>query len=212
MARLMAQMGPEAKHDPSLLHPLFARLPPLYPDTPDAPTPPPSYKPAEPAPHEEPNPYTPIPLSRVFALADKLMVKFPYDGKKIRAYEVFGPGSMVRTYAKERGGDVKWTLADAEDAIDNDVMLPNGDEPDEEEFLTPPSRLIRCDRLGTAMAVGFLAVGIGAVLLSWRGRTDPQWVRFWSLVATSWSSKSREAFRSWSTVASYFTRTIREVL
>lgn len=32
---------PEAHDDPSLLHPLFARLPPLYPDTPDAPTPPP---------------------------------------------------------------------------------------------------------------------------------------------------------------------------
>jgi hypothetical protein len=150
----------------------------------------------------------------VFALADKLMAKYPYDGKKIRAYEVFGSGSTVRTYAKEKAVDAEWTLADAENAIDKDVILPDGDEPDEEESLVPAPRFApRCDRLGTAVAVGVVVVGVGAVLLGWRGsRADPQWIRFWGLVATSWSSRSRETVRSWAAVANYFTRTLREAL
>jgi len=222
MARLVAQLGSEAKQDPSLLHPLFARLPPLYPDTPDAPTPPEGYKLPELPPHAEPNPYTPIPLSTVFALSDKLMAQYPYDGSRIRAYEVLGSGSAVRTYEKEKSEE-EWTLSHAEGAIDNDVILPGGDEADDEESLIPaprfynPFRLgpgqIRYDRLGTAFAVGIVVVGIGAALFGWHGRhVDPQWARFWGLVATQWVSKSREAVRSWVTITSYFTRTLREIL
>lgn len=224
MARLVTKLGPEAQQDPSLLHPLFARLPPLYPDTPDAPDPPPGYQVLDVGlKNHEPNPYSPIALSTVFALSDKLIKKYPWDGDKIRAHEVLGPGSMVRTYDKEKSGE--WTLNDAEAAIDNDVILPGGDEADDEESLVPRSRflnpfrvglgqfIVGYGRLGTVLTIGIVVVGIGAVLFGWPGRSaDAQWARFWGLTVTQWSYKSREVVRSWSTVTSYLTRTLREVL
>jgi hypothetical protein len=212
MARLVKQLGPEAQRDPSLLHPLFARLPPLYCDTPDAPTPPTTAPPPT-SPHAEPNPYTPIALSTVFKLADKLFAKFPPDGPVTRAHEVLGQGSMVRTYSRERDED--WGLRDAEAAIDSDVILPGGDEADEDASLVPDCRLSprRLDHLSTAVAVGIVVVGIGAAVLGWQGRhADPQWARFWGMVATQAAAKSNSLINSWVAVNSYFTRTLREVL
>lgn len=222
MIRLATALGSEASHDPSLLHPLFARLPPLYPDTPDALMPPSDWKLPDVAPHSEPNPYSPIPLSTVFALADKLMVKYPWDGPQIRADEVLGSGSVVRTYEKERNEG--WTLQNAEDAIDNEVIRPGGDSIDKEESLLPVrwtpmgpfralSRGFGYDRLGI-FAVGIVVIGIGTALFGWqRGRhIDPNWARFWGIVASHWATKSHHAARSWASVSSYLSRTIRDVL
>lgn len=270
MLKLARDLGPEVTHDPSLLHPLFARLPPLYPDTPDSPSPPPDFTAGEPAPRDEPNPYTPINLSTVFALADGLLVKYPWDGQRIRGQEVFGPGSVVSTFDKEprarpRGDNKEpvtsekdewdekqgldedaWTLSDAEAAIDNDVILPGGDAMDDDEVLTvarwspltPLSAFVGrvglgltsggkggmglygFDRLGTAVAVGVVVLGIVAALFGWRRHTDPSWARFWGLVAGQWVVKSRAAVspgvegvaRGWNTVGRYIGRTLRDVL
>ncbi|RXK39023.1 hypothetical protein M231_03753 [Tremella mesenterica] len=104
LLRLVKSLGPEAQSDPSLLHPLFARLPPLYPDTPSHPTPSPTLHPlptssstlmSDP---DAVNPYEPIPLSELFALADKLMLQYPWDGEDIRGREIMGVGSIVSTY------------------------------------------------------------------------------------------------------------------
>jgi hypothetical protein len=139
-----------------------------------------------------------------------------------------------------------WTLSDAEAAIDNDVILPGGDAMDDDEVLTvarwspltPLSAFVGrvglgltsggkggmglygFDRLGTAVAVGVVVLGIGAALFGWRRHTDPSWARFWGLVAGQWVVKSRAAVspgvegvaRGWNTVGRYIGRTLRDVL
>lgn len=53
---------------------------------------------------EDANPFAPLVLSDVFALADGLMAKYPWDGPDVRGREVLGPGSCVRTFEWERRG------------------------------------------------------------------------------------------------------------
>ncbi|CAK9782930.1 hypothetical protein CC85DRAFT_308742 [Cutaneotrichosporon oleaginosum] len=193
MLKLAAALGPEARLDPSLLHPLFQRLPPLYADTPEEPRPPPDFHPPEHgAKYDEPNPYAPIALSGIFQLADKLQAKHPFDGSRIRAHEVLGPGSVVRTYARELGDSLNhnselddgemdekaalkgWTLADAEACIDKDVVLPGGSELDDDDETVPwPDRLgelARSQRVVTALTLGVLFLGVGAALYRSSGR------------------------------------------
>lgn len=215
MLDLAKDLGEEAREDPTLLHPLFARLPPLYADIPGTDhkplslqsqqaNPGQSHAPATGRPrtgwkHEndpEVNPYDPIPLSSVFLLADQLMLRHPWDGAEIRGREIMGPGSVLSTYERElhqcRGrGDVdvagggrreeriKVMLDEAEDLVDVQVTVPgvadSEDEQEEEEgelsssisrirkFKRP--RIARpTNKLGTAIAVGVLLVGIGIAL------------------------------------------------
>lgn len=186
MLKLAAALGPEVHHDPSLLHPLFQRLPPLYADTPDAPHPPPDFHAAEQrSKFDEPNPYAPIALSGIFQLADKLQAKHPFDGPRVRAYEVLGPGSVVQTYLREQEPELdeksgldekapaKWTLADAEACISKDVVLPGGDELDDDEPVPWPDRLgelARSQRVVTALTLGVLLIGVGAAVFRSTGR------------------------------------------
>lgn len=201
MLQLVAQMGPEVRQDPSLLHPLFQRLPPLYPDTPAQPNPPAGYTPHDSGPHDEPNPYRPLPLSAIFQLADRLQAKHPWDGPQIRGHQVMGPGSVVHTFGNEmRDDDEKgvWTLADAESAIDKDVVLPGGEEMDDDEDLAPARfslpglglRLFANNRLGAAFWVGCVVIGVGAVLYGWQGRSGG-WARWWSTVVGQWTHRTR---------------------
>lgn len=224
MLKLVVGLGAEARLDPSLLHPLFQRLPPLYADTPDAPTPPPDFKPPESNIRDEPNPYTPIPLSGIFQLADRLQAKHPWDGPKVRGHEVMGPGSVVRTFAREvqevdpedeKAALKEWTLADAEAAIDQDVVLPGGDElddePDEPEYkLFSPHRLgLRASgHMITALAVGVVVLGVGAALFGWQGR-NAKWARWWGSVAGQWAAK-RDLGRPW--IRAYLPQALRDVL
>lgn len=185
MLKLVAGLGAEARLDPSLLHPLFQRLPPLYADTPDAPKPPPGFEPPETNNmHDEPNPYAPIALSGIFQLADRLQAKHPWDGPKVRGREVMGPGSVVQTFARETAAadpdpeDEKavlkeWSLAEAEAAIDNDVVRPGGDVLDEEPDLAPERKIrlhVGGGPLFAAFAVGVVALGVGIALFGHHGR------------------------------------------
>ncbi|GMK56226.1 hypothetical protein CspeluHIS016_0300660 [Cutaneotrichosporon spelunceum] len=191
MLKLAADLGPEVRLDPSLLHPLFQRLPPLYADTPEEPKPPPGFhdpKKDGKSKFDEPNPYTPIPLSGIFQLADRLLAKYPYNGPQVRAYEVLGPGSVVQTYDREIGesestdekgevdekGTLKgWTLADAEACVDKDVVLPGGDELDDDEPVAWPDKLgglARSRRIVTTVTIGVVLLGIGAALYRSTGR------------------------------------------
>lgn len=215
MLDLAQDLGDEAKGDPTLLHPLFARLPPLYADIPGTdhdplslqsqqPNPGQSHAPATGRPRadwkhgNEPeiNPYDPIPLSSIFDLADKLMLRHPWDGAEIRGREIMGPGSVLCTYEREldqsrgRGdGDVagggrreeriKVMLDEAEQLVDVQVTVlgvaDSEDEQEEEEGESSSSisrirkfkrlRIARAtNKLGTAIAVGVLLVGIGIAL------------------------------------------------
>lgn len=225
MLRLVSKLGSEARLDPSLLHPLFQRLPPLYADTPDAPKPPSDFKAPEAKIYDEPNPYDPIPLSGIFQLADRLQAKHPWDGHKIRGHEVMGPGSVVRTFAREIEVDPEdekaalkeWSLADAEAAIDQDVVLPGGEELDEEPDLAPerwsllPQRLglrVGSNRFLSVLAVGMVVVGVSAALFGWEGR-NAQWARWWGSVAGHWAAK-RDLGRPW--IRAYLPLSLRDVL
>jgi hypothetical protein len=101
MLQLAKKLGSEAMDDPSLLHPLFARLPPLFPDTPSESTPVAKEinVSADAIKEDDANPYEPIPLSRIFELADELMTRFPWDSEDIRGREIMGTGSVVSSYA-----------------------------------------------------------------------------------------------------------------
>ncbi|BEJ11669.1 hypothetical protein CspHIS471_0201290 [Cutaneotrichosporon sp. HIS471] len=197
MLKLAADLGPEVRLDPSLLHPLFQRLPPLYSDTPDEPKPPPGFHDPNAEARgkfDEPNPYTPIALSGIFQLADKLQAKHPFDGSRVRAHEVLGSGSVVRTYVFEIGEQLDeqakvdekaalkaWTLADAEACIDKDVVLPGGDQLDDDEPVPWPDRLgglARSRRIVTTITIGVLLIGVGAALYRSTGRY--RFVTWWT--------------------------------
>lgn len=207
---------------------------------------------------DDPNPFAPIPLSHVFALADSLMDKYPWDGPVVRGGEVLGPGSVVQTFVWERagrpldtppdadsaengaeadegnegnGGDKgdkgdagdeghsdgartprapqPFSHADAEACIDVEVIVPGGDELDDEEDAAPatlPSKLVprhflarvlarsplgalRRSSFGTALALGILVVGIGALILGWKGGRN--WALWWGHVAHGWVRRGR---------------------
>lgn len=178
MMALAKQMGPDAADDPSLLHPLFARLPPLHADTPEETA---SLKRDRHGPRDEqdPNPYEPIPLSQCFALADDLMERFPWDGAIIRGEEIMGQGSVLSTYTTEAEAG----LEGAKESIDRDVVRDASESEDEEE--EPPQRrkVRRRNPLGTAVAVGVVLVGIGIAVYGWKaGGRQASWVRWWAAV------------------------------
>jgi hypothetical protein len=205
MLRLAKALGPEAAEDPSLLHPLFSRLPPLWPDTPDSPA---LDLHATPMSLEaEANPYNPIPLSDLFQLTDKLMAQFPWDSPEIRANDIMGEGSVVYTYELEtapytRDGvePHRWGIPEALAMVDKNVVRPGAgmmdDEEEEAEQVSPlrkPPRqprsrqrwLIRLGshKFGTAIALGVVLLGIGMAISSGRaGGTHASWSRWWCVV------------------------------
>ncbi|ORX39039.1 hypothetical protein BD324DRAFT_618319 [Kockovaella imperatae] len=185
MFALAEKLGAEGLEDPSLLHPLFARLPPLYPDTLEHPNPPVKGE-AEKAGldmlHEEANPYDPIPLSRIFDMTDDLLARYPWDGPKIRGHEIMGPQSVVRTYAIE--GTDELDLSVAQTWVESQVVLPGATEPDEEQPLLPPRRRSPLG-LGTALAAGVLVLGIGIAVYSASGERSG-WRRWWMGTLVSW--------------------------
>ncbi|WVQ81438.1 hypothetical protein IAT38_003562 [Cryptococcus sp. DSM 104549] len=219
MLKIAKSLGPEYEQDPSLLHPLFTRLPPLYPDTPAAPSPPPPSPSPIPSSRtsreqDEANPYDPLPLSRVFALADELMERFPWDGEAVRGRRIMGEGSVVRTYNREYKED--WTAEDALEMVDVDVVLPGAGMPppsdDEDEDgsadLPPPSKRRRPlplrlprNRLGTALALGVLLVGVGIAVYGVKAGAGAGsvggtgWKRWWGAVVRGWVG--REGRKVW---------------
>ena len=205
MIELAKKLGAEAMEDPSLLHPLFARLPPLYPDTPDSPMPNPS---KEEDSHDrgvdvygdyhddDTNPYDPIPLSRVFAITDDLLARYPWNGPLIRGEEIMGPHSVMQTYDRETDPD--FSLAQAESLVDDQVILPGATEADEDEEVAPPAIPIRRlrvprNRLGTVVAVSVMIVGIGIAMYGLKANPRTGWRGWWTTVMRSWSVRPRVA-------------------
>lgn len=226
MYKIAKQLGSEAREDPSLLHPLLSRLPPLYPDTPDASNPP--AKTADSTDNEDdPNPYEPIPLSQLFFLADDLAARFPWDGEVIRGKEIMGEGSVVRTYELEM---TAWTrdafgLDSAIDMLDRDVVMPGaGAADDEEEEETPapirrrPVRRLRLPRnkLGTGMVFSIVLVGITMAVFGFKaGGPGADWSRWWALVLRTWAGKSEKAaslVEGYGRIIGYVGRTLRDLL
>lgn len=227
MFRLAKELGSEAADDPSLLHPLFSRLPPLYPDTPDHPGPPPSVK-VETNREDEENPYDPIPLSKIFGIADDLLARYPWDGPVIRGREVLGPASVALTFDREfHLGSVDvaeeaWTLRHAEKMAEGEMVLPGACEPDEEEEEEPAPvkkpirrRKPKRDRRGTVLAIGVVVVGIGIAMYGVRaGGVKADWAGWWAIVLRSWVDKRGwgEYGQNLRTVGGFVRKTLREIV
>lgn len=227
MLRLVKEMGQEAIDDPSILHPLFSRLPPLLADTPiveDSTRQQEKEMEAKRAERslDDVNPYSPITLSSIFAVADDLMARFPWDGPAIRGREVFAEASSVITYSLE-STDPAWSLHRAGALAHGEVVRPGAgfmddDSEEEDENATPApirrrprSRLrIPRDKVGTLVAVGIVLVGIGiAVYGSRSGGPRSNWAKWWSTVLRDVASRrgsvvSRftESLHSWTTKTS----------
>lgn len=93
-----------------------------------------------------------------------------------------------------------FTHAHAEACIDADVIVPGGDELDDLDEDQPPPPIVRrvprhflstllpakfrVSNFGTALALGILVVGLGAVMLGWR--RDSAWALWWGHVAQGW--------------------------
>lgn len=221
MFRLAKLKGEDAEDDPSLLHPLFARLPPLFADTPDQPEYQVSAEKGGSDSYDDPNPYDPIPISHVFSIADELMARFPWDGSVMRGNEVLGPGSTIRTYANEdlvQQGE--WSLKAAEAMVDVDVMMPGGTEPDEEEEEAEPLKKVqkirrRSNKGGLTIAVGIAVVGVSIALYGFKaGGSRAGWVGWWATVIKSWAGKSswEETVIDWRKVLGNVMKSVREVM
>lgn len=196
MLELVKEMGQEAMDDPSILHPLFARLPPMVADDPDFDS---GAKARvlgkvgsnEKTSDEDVNPYEPIHLSAIFSVADDLMARFPWDGLTIRGHEVLGSASSVMTYSSE--DDPGWSLGRAEQLVQGVVVKPGAGliDEDEEDDLKPtpipkrPRLHLRLpkNRAGTLVAVGIVLVGIGIAVYGARsGGPRSNWARWWTIV------------------------------
>ncbi|KAL7421345.1 GTPase-activating protein gyp8 [Cryptotrichosporon argae] len=206
MIKLVKALGSEAVHDPSLLHPLFARLPPLYPDTPSALSPPHTTAPMAMC-DDDVNPYAPIRLSEVFALSNRLLAKFPWDGKLVRGREVMGPGSVALTYPDD--------LATAEAWIDRDVVLPGADRLEDDDVPAASRRFaslrVPPNKVGTALAVGVLVLGLG---LAAAGAKDDGWRRWWVGVMRGWAGRGKlgDALGEWARMGRYLVQSLRELV
>ena len=200
MFELARAMGPEAEEDPSLLHPLFSRLPPLVADTPeDAP----SATDREPTGgqggryDDEQNPYDPIPISRIFHITDDLLARYPWDGPVIRGKDIMGPGSVVNTYENEHlVGEGRWSLIEGEGMTNKEVILPGATIPDEPEEEEPPKRaakrrpLKRRQQRQVAFALGVVVVGVGIAVYGWRaGGNKAGWAGWWAAIVRSWAGR-----------------------
>jgi hypothetical protein len=205
MLRLAKELGPEAADDPSLLHPLFSRLPPLFPDTPDQMTPPTSFKASSnDSDPDTVNPYDPIPLSELFQLANKLMIEHPWDGPEINGQEIMGQGSVVMSYDLEMESTSEgsssgeaWTMADALKLVDKVVVRPGVammDDEEEEAEAVPVGRvrirrrrrwLLRLGRnkMSTTLALGVVVLGVSMAVFGVRaGGPNASWARWWAAV------------------------------
>ncbi|EIW67119.1 hypothetical protein TREMEDRAFT_34074 [Tremella mesenterica DSM 1558] len=191
LLRLVKSLGPEAQSDPSLLHPLFARLPPLYPDTPSHPTPSPTLHPlptssstlmSDP---DAVNPYEPIPLSELFALADKLMLQYPWDGEDIRGREIMGVGSIVSTYDSSISPQPPRL---SPELVNFNVVNALPSEEDDEPPLPVKRRKPKWrihyprDKKGTVLAIGVMLLGIGVAYYGFKAGPSTGWGRWWRVV------------------------------
>lgn len=230
MMRLVKEMGQDAMDDPSVLHPFFARLPPLIADTPDTPETEASTRPQRPDfrsrtedgtdKNGDQNPYEPIALSTIFKVADDLMARYPWDGPLIRGHEILGEASSVVTYTQE--DTPTWSLRAAENLVNGEVVragaatLDDDSEEDEEEAIVPPIRPRRQfrirlprNRVGTLVAFGVILLGVGiAVYGSRSGGPRSNWARWWSVVIRDavsrrgYAGSVRECLISWTTAGS----------
>lgn len=173
MFALAKKLGREYQEDPSLLHPLFVRLPPLYPDTPSSPNPQtsPSISPSELELHNpDINPYSPIRLSDIFQLADRLLEEYPWDGPLIRGREIMGPGSVMVTYDQE-WSEEEWTAEKALKYVDVEVVQPGAAVMDEDELVPSPTprrvtnpalwEVLKKVKPSTLVALGVVFLGVG---------------------------------------------------
>jgi hypothetical protein len=200
MLRLVKEMGEEAMDAPSILHPLFARLPPLVADDPDTTPTTVGEKvdvKAESDSYDGPNPYEPIMLSTIFRITDDLLARYPFDGPLIRGTEILGEASSVMTYSRE--AEEGWTLKLAELQINGEVIKPGADmlddEEEEEEQVPRPIRRTRIriprNKLGMVVAVGVVLVGMGIAVYGARsGGPRSNWVRWWNVVVRDWAERS----------------------
>jgi hypothetical protein len=214
MLMLVKEMGQEAMDDPSILHPLFARLPPLVADDPDTtPTSLDGEKEVDTKQghgYDDPNPYDPISLSTIFRITDDLLARYPYDGPLIRGEEILGEASSVNTFSRELGDD--WTLGLAESQITGEVIKPGADMLDEEEEEEAPKAIrkprIRVPRnkIGTLVAISVVLVGMGIAVYGARsGGPRSNWARWWSVVVRDWMSKSYTGVGSVRGILGYWT-------
>jgi hypothetical protein len=198
MLRLVKEMGQEAMDDPSILHPLFARLPPLIADDPattSASLGEKEMNTKQGNEYDDPNPYEPILLSTIFRITDDLLARYPYDGPLIRGQEILGEASSVNTFSREMDED--WTLRLAESQINGEVIRPGADMLDEEEeeevprpIRKPHTRVPR-NKIGTVVAISVVLVGMGIAVYGARsGGPRSNWARWWSVVVRDWMSKS----------------------
>lgn len=191
MFALAKKLGREYQEDPSLLHPLFVRLPPLYPDTPSSPNPQtsPSISPSELELHNpDINPYSPIRLSDIFQLADRLLEEYPWDGPLIRGREIMGPGSVMVTYDQE-WSEEEWTAEKALKYVDVEVVQPGAAVMDEDELVPSPTprrvtnpalwEVLKKVKPSTLVALGvvFLGVGMAVYGVKLEGRGVVTWRR-----------------------------------
>ena len=222
MLRLVREMGQEAMDDPTILHPLFARLPPLVADIPDA-TKPLNEKEEEFEEnnlYDDPNPYEPILLSTIFRITDDLLARYPWDGPGIRGQEILGEASSVYTYPRET--EDGWSLHLAESKINGEVIKPGADMLDEEEEEEEPPAPIRKrtririprNQVGTLVAFSVVLVGMGIAIYGARsGGPRSNWARWWSVVVRDWVGRThagagsiRGTLRYWTACGSSYLR------
>ncbi|WWC97846.1 hypothetical protein V866_004733 [Kwoniella sp. B9012] len=203
MLQIAHQLGSEYEEDPTLLHPLFVRLPPLYADTPSEPDPPPTLTPSPKTSYDDfeedsANPYRPIKLSELFQLTDKLMDQYPWDGDVIRGTEIMGEGSVVNTYPKEQMEE-EWSEEEMLRMIDVQVVKPGaGDISDDEELDEEPVKQKRRrlpirkprNKINTLLAFGVVVLGVGIAVYGFKaGGNEASWSRWWSVVIRGWIGK-----------------------
>ncbi|KAK6904424.1 hypothetical protein I203_105237 [Kwoniella mangroviensis CBS 8507] len=196
MFEIAHQLGSEYEEDPTLLHPLFVRLPPLCADTPSEPDPPPTLTPSPKTSYDDfeedsVNPYRPIKLSELFLLTDTLMEQYPWDGEVIRGTEVMGEGSVVNTYHKERIEE-EWSAEEMLGMIDVQVVKPGaGDLSDDEELDEEPVKQKRRrlpivnprNKINTLLAFGVVVLGVGIAVYGFKADgNEASWNRWWSMV------------------------------
>ncbi|OCF44886.1 hypothetical protein I317_01165 [Kwoniella heveanensis CBS 569] len=237
MFEIARQLGEEYEEDPTLLHPLFVRLPPLYADTPSEPESASStvsasnQKEMREFTDDDPNPYKAIKLSELFTLTDTLMEQYPWDGDVISGRDIMGEGSVVCSYASEDSAG--WTPDTALQMVDVEVVKPGAglavDDDEEAEDQDPmrpntPTPLpirrklggLRFPRnkLSTVVAVGIVVLGVGMAVYGVRaGGNEASWGRWWSHVIRGWIGREgRRLEGGIGRISDYVNKALREAL
>nr|XP_031862305.1 uncharacterized protein CI109_002270 [Kwoniella shandongensis]KAA5529377.1 hypothetical protein CI109_002270 [Kwoniella shandongensis] len=225
MSQMAKDLGSEYHEDPSLLHPLFVRLPPLYNDTPISPNPPATGTTcqADSFVEEDANPYDPIKLSELFKLTDSLMERYPWGGEVIKGKEILGEGSVVCSYDIEMS-NVHWSSQDALALIDVGVVQPGAgmlDDEDEDETplsLRPTRRRLFLrlpkQKLSTILALGVVILGVGMAVYGVKaGGPEAKWGRWWGMVIRGWVGKESGRFGDgWARLIGFVSRSLRDVV